>query len=169
VNLFVKLPLECEVDDTAPSYPTPTPDNPSATTSYKKLKLAMLEDMSTNTDDLFGREPGAATDDDIFRNIKSVAVKFYGYNNSATDGLALGVINGGTTQVISLDNGTSAPAGITLDNIDNPFTPKFELLVPVEAGSSTLKILRPVGGKKPVIDFSIAVQASMDLDQTIKF
>jgi hypothetical protein len=159
IYLVILLPMKFEFSSTAET----TEYNG---TRYKKLDIEMLRD-AVPSGDLFGRTESGG-EDDIFGNIKSVAINLYGFNNTIINNLALGIKNDSTGWTIDLDKDSTAPRNITLtsNEIGYPFEPVFELLVP---GNENFKILRPNVGEKPVIDFSIAVQADMALDQTINF
>jgi hypothetical protein len=145
VDMVILLPLEFKLDGV-----------PKSTNflGYRKLELDGMG--GGGSEDLLGRTKG---EDDIFSGLKSVKIKFYDYKNNIIEGLWLGIKS---KPILSLGKGETAPDPIefTGEELEPPFNPTFELLVP---DGESFKILRPQDGDS-TIDFSIAVEVKTNLD-----
>ena len=130
----------------------------------------MLQGISDSNTDLLGRT--GSGEDDMFKDMEDVKLIFSDYVNEVIDGLAFGYnLDNMAWKVLNSDDlQNGAEIGLT-GALPNPFTPKFELLVPE---GNTLKIQRaPTDDngqpRDAEIDFKIAVEAGTDLDYQVKF
>jgi hypothetical protein len=163
VELLMNIPLEFEVTG-----------NPVSVTgysgSYKALELEPLQGItgSDRAGDLFGR---TGQRDDMLSDINSVELKFSNYTNTIIEGLNLfvGEANGNGSlagKLVSLD--VEAEHGLMWSDVAYPFNPQFKILVKSgNDGSATFKIDRL--GDNAKLDFSLALEASAAIDQTINF
>lgn len=164
VDMVILLPLEFTLDDSLKSDIKDSKNN-----SYRKLELEMLQGIGKSEGDLLGRGSG---EENMFKDMKEVSLIFSDYINEAIDGLSFGYKLTDTSGWKVLDaQALKSGAVITLNEIPNPFTPEFQLLV---SDSAILKILKREKDdegnyKEANIDFKIAVEAKTDLDYSVKF
>jgi hypothetical protein len=146
-----------------------SPSSETFGAEYKKLDLEMLQDIGG--DDLFGRTGAESSEDNnIFESLESVTILLNEYTNEILDGLMLGIKSKDESEPQIIDLSTQGqdlkPIIFNADDVTYPFNPKFELLVPKD---QTLKILKSPEDREARFDFTIAVQATTDLDYKIKF
>jgi hypothetical protein len=164
VDMVILLPLEFTLDDSLKSDIKDSKNN-----SYRKLELEMLQGIGKSEGDLLGRGSG---EENMFKDMKEVSLIFSDYINEAIDGLSFGYKLTDTSGWKVLDaQALKSGAVITLNEIPNPFTPEFQLLV---SDSAILKILKREKDdegnyKEANIDLKIAVEAKTDLDYPVKF
>jgi hypothetical protein len=160
-DMVILLPLEFKLTESSSIF------KDDSGKAYGKLNLEALN-MSSGNNDLLGRTSGN-DQDSMFKNMQDAKILISGYRNDMIDGLAFGVVKKeDSTQLIKeSDLGTgSASIDLTVTDLEYPFNPKFELLVP---SGDVLTIKKKQDGKDPTIDFTIAVEATTDLDYQVKF
>jgi hypothetical protein len=153
VAMVILLPMEFELSNSSENF-----------SDYNKLDLEALQGMGDGGGggDLFGRTGPESGEDDIFSNLDGIAIKFDNVKG-IPEGLVFGVKYGtGTEDQKTLDFENETSISLSAEQIQYPFSPKFELLV---KDGETLKILKD----KEDIDFTIAVEAKTDLNYQVKF
>ncbi|MDR2633962.1 MAG: hypothetical protein LBC51_10145 [Treponema sp.] len=167
-ELLIEIPLEFTVTGDTLS----VEDAEGLKQTYRALDLKPLRGLSDlgSDADVFGR---TGEEDDLLAGLEEVKLTFYNYHNTLIGGLNLfvgkdegsGPLEG---ELVLLSQGIDAsppsPIGFTDEDVAYPFNPRFKVLV--EDGH-TLKIGRLAGGNE--LDFSLALEASADIDQTIDF
>ncbi|MDR3115298.1 MAG: hypothetical protein LBU25_07245 [Treponema sp.] len=162
VELLIMLPLDFEVTGDTVTV---------AGNYYKELELKPLKGLtdSTKSGDLFGR---TGQEDDTLKDIHEVALKFYKYTNTLIEGVALFVgkpaEDSTLEKLLPLESSEPDPLTFTRDEVKYPFNPQFKILVEAQNGNTAFKI-RPLAGKDVKLDFSLALEASADIEQTIDF
>ncbi|MDR0721193.1 MAG: hypothetical protein LBF75_00160 [Treponema sp.] len=162
-EMLIKIPLEFEVTGE-----TVTVEG----TSYKELQLEPLQGLtgSDNDGDLFGR---TGKEDDLLKGIEEVELDFYKYTNTIIEGLSLfvGKPDGSGSfegELLTLGRDTPNPLRFTGPDVEYPFNPQFKVLVGSNnTNSYSFKIGRLNEGAK--LDFSLILEASAQIDQTINF
>jgi hypothetical protein len=161
IDLIIVLPLQFEVSG-LPTIPESLDDEKKADLArYVKLELG---DLLPNMDggDLFGRTTGK--EDDLFESLDYVKIYLNNCRNTIIPGgFSISIIADTYSNLFTLDKGIT----IDLDELPNPFSPKFEILIPKIPGENygTLSI----GSGTPEFDFSLVVDAKAKIDQTITF
>jgi hypothetical protein len=166
-ELLIKIPLEFEVIGK-----TVTVEGKSS--SYTELELEPLKGITGSTGDLFGR---TGKEDDLLTGIEGVELGFYNYTNTIIDGLSLfiGKPDGNGSfdgKLLLLNHGPEAepPPAISYeeDEVAYPFNPQFKVLVESKDNEYSFAIRR-LTGENAKLDFSLVLDGSAKIDQTINF
>ncbi|MDR0503054.1 MAG: hypothetical protein LBH16_07005 [Treponema sp.] len=164
-DMVICLPLEFRVTNTSP-----------INSNYVKLELGdVLPDLSIGDGgDLFFR---SGNEDDLFNQIDTVSIILKNKRNTIFEdnNLSIMVSNSinGVVEYTSFLNFSDNPPRLDLDidEIGNPFSPRFEILLRKETGQNyaLLKIKRTSEEEPAEFDFFIAVEAVADINYTITF
>ncbi|MDR0411651.1 MAG: hypothetical protein LBH75_06730 [Treponema sp.] len=118
-------------------------------------------------EDLFGRKKdGDGTIDEVIGSISNVTIKLEYLQNKALPNTAILIKSGAADHLLKLEDG-SAPS-LSLDNseVEYPFTPSFQILIPCETGED-YGMLRL--GREYNFDFNLIVEAIAGIDKTVDF
>ncbi|MDR2535910.1 MAG: hypothetical protein LBD29_07765 [Treponema sp.] len=162
-DMLIELPLEFIVSNKS--------DNPFYWHTHVKLDLGGVMP-SMNEEDLFGR---TGEKEDILNSVGDVTIRLSNYTNNIITSLgrsiAIGVYIPATRYGGGITLAEGKPSEITI-NGKYPFSPKFEILIPIdnkESQTGTLQILRPQPGDTEQFDFFLEVDAQVSIDQSITF
>ena len=153
-DLVILLTLEFKITDPNPS-------------EYVKLDFGNVFPEPEDDKDIFMRE---GKDDDLFNSLDWVEIALSNIENNIfeLDKLAIRVENTGTATYINwIDFSEQNPSlRIDMDELPNPFTPKFEILLKKDTGQNfaTLKIRR---NDAPVFDFFLTARAKASINENI--
>ncbi|MDR1956174.1 MAG: hypothetical protein LBQ30_04895 [Treponema sp.] len=163
-ELLINIPLEFKVFG--------EPNNPKYQKDYAKLDLGDILPKPSNTDsDLFGR---TGKDDDLLKNLGDITITLKDYTNTVfLSDMALAIY--ATGKNTSLSTKTKLPSGtpeeyprleINGGELPYPFSPQYEILIrreePGEPGILSI-------GRDMQFDFSLVVDATAAIEQTINF
>jgi hypothetical protein len=166
IDLIIVLPLEFEVSG-SPTIPASLDNEKKAELArYVKLELGdLLPD--TGDDDLFGR---TGKKDDLFESLDYVKIYLNNCHNTIIKGgFSISIIAGTYSKVLTLDDGGSDDITIDLDELPNPFSPKFEILILKSTIPGEDYGTLSIGSGTPEFNFSLVVEAKAKIDQTITF
>jgi len=154
VDLLILLPLEFEAD----------PKNPSD--KYVKLEMgnALLQ---TGNGDMFGRT-SLNSDDNLFSDIEMVRITLKKVQNNTIDGISI-LVNDEKLLEFETDKSIEFNKENDINDLAFPFNPSFEIVLEKDSkGKGQLKILRPEPGESPIFDFSLTVEARVNINQTME-
>lgn len=159
VDLVVELPLEFSVANTVVE---------QEGKRYVKLDLGNGILPKGNGTDIFGRSPNAKND--FFNDIQDVAIKIKNIENTFFP-ISLLIAVKSRSEIVQLfsDTGSIPDQTIALGTTPNPFSPKFEILLPIKDGESTGTLTLQRAEGEPKFDFFLAAEAKAGIEITQTF
>jgi hypothetical protein len=158
-DLVLLLPLEFKIY---------TPSGYLDYSNYAKLSLGDIFP-EFGSGDLFGR----TGDNDLLQNIDMIKITLKNLENDIMDNNKLGILIAADSYRNLIDFSMDSPSlEIDIDDLPNPFNPRFEILIKKDTPSAAyapLGIKRQDPNKTPKFDFFLTVEARADIDYTIKF
>jgi hypothetical protein len=153
-DMIIELPLEFTVSTA------------SSKAGFVKLSVG-LGDVSGNGD-WFGREEEGG-EDDLFNQIKDAVILVSDIENTILPNATFLLTNNGKELgTIKLTDGNKQAQPLTIGKLTYPFSPQFEILLPIDDQVNKTGTLK-VGTKKEVFDFFMVMEAVADINITQTF
>jgi hypothetical protein len=165
-DMVILLPLEFTVKT--------RPSNIQDAAQYVKLDLEFPQ---PGSGDLFGRTRNR--DNDLFNQIDTVEIILKEFSNNIIEGSKLSILVTAAPNYRDSFNLNDPEPFITIDfdDLPNPFSPAFEILLEKEENKAgggyedhaTLKIKRQDPDNPPEFDFNLVIEAKADINYEIAF